>query len=262
MTATIVQSRPETEEAHHRAVERVVSYMRANLAEPLDLDQLSKVAIMSKFHFLRVFEGITGTTPHHFMACLRIQRAKELLISSDETILQICLEVGYSSPSSFSTTFGLLVGVSPKEFREAGTRPDPLQFGNAVRRFVSTSEPIRGPSLTGVVDAPPVPRGFIFIGTFSRGVPAGTPDSGAILLAPGAFRMERPLMPEFHLLAVLVPFTFNLVGGIANFEVSLVASMRLGSEEFGGFALRLRLRPVKSTDPPVVLSLPTLRLLK
>src|SRR4030066_175369 len=61
------------------------------------------------------FDEITGTPPHHFLACLRMQRAKELLLQSESSITDICLEVGYTSLGSFSTTFRELVGFSPQE---------------------------------------------------------------------------------------------------------------------------------------------------
>ena len=71
--------RSDTVEAYTASVERVIRHMMAHLDEPLDLDQLARIAAISKFHLVRVFDELTGTTPGHFLSCLRMQRAKELM---------------------------------------------------------------------------------------------------------------------------------------------------------------------------------------
>ena len=76
--------RDDTVGAYRKAVERAIGHMKQNLAEPLDLDELAGVAATSKFHLVRVFDEMTGTTPRHFLACLRMQRAKELLLAQYE----------------------------------------------------------------------------------------------------------------------------------------------------------------------------------
>jgi transcriptional regulator GlxA family with amidase domain len=102
--------RPDTVQAYQQSIERVITHMAAQLQEPLDLDRLARTAAISKFHLVRVFDELTGTTPHHFLACLRMQRAKELLLTSEMPITGVCLEVGYASLGSFSSTFNSLVG--------------------------------------------------------------------------------------------------------------------------------------------------------
>ena len=86
---------------------------------------------------MRVFEEITGTTPHHFLACLRVQRAKELLLNSQSPITEICFDVGYASLGSFSATFSTLVGVSPQQFRQLPKRLTPTQFAKAIWHFLA-----------------------------------------------------------------------------------------------------------------------------
>jgi AraC-like DNA-binding protein len=136
--------RAGTAEAYAVAVERVLRHMRGNLAEPLDLDALARIAAISKFHFVRVFDQLTGTTPHHFLACLRMQRAKELLLQSERAITDICFDVGYNSLGSFSKTFSDLVGVSPQEFRRFPKRLKPMQFARAVWHFLASDQSVRG----------------------------------------------------------------------------------------------------------------------
>ena len=97
------------------------------------------------------------------------------------------------------------------------------------------------------------------MGTFTKGVPQGVPYSGTVLLSRGKFRVERPQIPEYHLLAVLVPFSASLSAMVTNLPVSLVASLRVHNPAEGPAAKpRLRLRPLRATDPPIVLALPAL----
>jgi AraC-like DNA-binding protein len=250
--------RDDTALAYQTAVERVVCQMKAQLDEPLDLDQLAQIAAISKFHFVRVFDELTGTTPHHFLACLRMQRAKELLLTSDSSITEICLEVGYSSLGSFSKTFSSLVGVSPQEFRTMPKRLNAKIFARAVWRYLMSPQPVPDPLLEGLIEGPPRPRGFIFVGTFDSGVPQGVPYSGTVLLRHGVFRIKRPLTAEFHLLAVLVPFSASFTALAANLPVGLVAGLRLQNPDTSGARPCLHLRPVRPIDPPIVLAFPAL----
>ena len=129
--------RADTVDAYQAAVERAIRYMKEHLAEPLDLDRIAEVAAISKFHLVRVFDEITGTTPHHFLACLRVQRAKDLLLKSETTITDVCLEVGYNSLGTFSKTFSELVGLSPQEFRRMPRRLTAKQFATAIWRYLA-----------------------------------------------------------------------------------------------------------------------------
>jgi len=258
-SAPSLAHRSDTVEAYQKAVQRVIAHMKRHLEAPVDLEQLAQIAAISKFHFVRVFDEITGTTPHHFLACLRMQRAKELLLKPQATITDVCLEVGYASLGTFSKTFSSLVGISPQEFRAMPKRLSLARFAKAIWKYLATDRKFSGPELEGTITGPSRPRGFIFVGTFTGGVPQGVPYSGTVLVKPGAFRIERPRIPEFHLMAVLVPFSANLSAMIANLPVGLVASQRVQNK--GGERQAkpsIRLRPLRPTDPPIVLALPAL----
>jgi AraC-like DNA-binding protein len=235
--------------------------MKENLAEPLDLDHLAEIAAVSKFHFVRVFDQITGTTPHHFLGCLRMQRAKELLLKTDLSITDICMEVGYASLGSFSKNFNALVGFSPQDFRAQPKKMDAMQFAKAIWGFLAARYKVKGPKLEGIVEGPARPKGFTFVGTFNKGVPQGIPYSGTVLLTHGTFRIKRPVEPEFYLMAVLVPFSADLTSIVATIPVGLVASLRVRNDDLETASPpRLRLRPLRPTDPPIVLALPALPL--
>jgi AraC-like DNA-binding protein len=248
-----------TIEGNQASIERLIRHMQTHLATALDLDQFARIAGISKFHLVRVFDEMTGTTPRHFLACLRMQRAKQLLLEPGASITDVCFEVGYSSLGTFSKTFSELVGVSPQDFRALPKRLSPMQFAKAVWGYLGSRRRVKGERIEGVVEGSAVPRGFTFVGAFSEGVPQGAPFSGTVLLRPGKFCIERPDVPEFHLLAAFIPLSADLGAIVTTLPIGSVASLRVRSGESPeASASRLALRPLRLTDPPIVMALPAL----
>ena len=85
----------------------------------LKLDDIAQSVHMSAFHFARMFKATTGQTPHAYVTRLRIERAQELLRTSENSITAIARQVGFASRSHFSGTFLRVTGVSPHIFRNA-----------------------------------------------------------------------------------------------------------------------------------------------
>ena len=133
------------------------------------------------------------------------------------------------------------------------------QFATIIWRYLASRKKITGPIIDGVVDGPRHTKGFIFVGTFTRGVPLGVPFSGTVMMGHGKFRIKRPAVPEFHLLAALVPLSAGLTSMMANIPISLVASLRVENGKTSApVKPLLHLRPLRPTDPPIVLALPAL----
>lgn len=86
-------------------------------ADALDLDELARSAGVSKYHFLRAFAAVYGRTPAVYLAERRIERAQDLLRSTNLTVTEVCMLVGYSSLGSFSAKFRQLVGVTPSAYQ-------------------------------------------------------------------------------------------------------------------------------------------------
>ena len=72
---------------------------------------------MSPFHFIRQFSALFGDTPHQFRIQARLDRAKELLALGNDSVTDICLDVGFSSLGSFSDLFARRVGMPPSAYR-------------------------------------------------------------------------------------------------------------------------------------------------
>jgi AraC family transcriptional regulator len=103
-------------------MQRVCDYMHAHLAEEISLQDLAKVAYLSRFHLIRMFKQTYGTTPYQRLTRLRTQRAQRLLATSDTPITQIALDCGFTNQTHFAAAFRRLVGLSPRAYRQSTSR--------------------------------------------------------------------------------------------------------------------------------------------
>ena len=85
--------------------------------QPIDLAVMARRAGLSRFHFVRAFRRQFQTTPHRYLQELRIRRAQQLLAAGELSVTDVCLEVGFASPQSFSALFHRLVGQPPAAYR-------------------------------------------------------------------------------------------------------------------------------------------------
>lgn len=113
----------QAKEGRHRdASERVVrtiQFMRANLHRQVSLKELAAAGGWSHSHFSAVFKAQTNTAPLVFFTRLRLQRACELLKTTDDSVTQVAAVMGYEDPFYFSRIFSQHQGLSPKEYRAA-----------------------------------------------------------------------------------------------------------------------------------------------
>lgn len=86
-------------------------------AKPLTIAGLAARARLSPFHFIRAFRAAYGATPHQYLRRQRIERAKELLVTTPVSITEICDRIGFQSLGSFSFLFRRLTGETPAQFR-------------------------------------------------------------------------------------------------------------------------------------------------
>ncbi|WP_210638800.1 helix-turn-helix domain-containing protein [Pseudomonas sp. Tri1] len=98
-------------------LKRVIQLMEQRLAESFSLGDLAQAAGMSEYHFSRLFKRATGRSPSQYFIQLRMARARQLLIETERSIIDIGLEVGYGSASHFSQIFRREVGVAPSHYR-------------------------------------------------------------------------------------------------------------------------------------------------
>jgi AraC-like DNA-binding protein len=139
-------------EDSNRRMLRARDEMDRSYAEPLDVPALARVAHVSEAHFIRTFRATFGETPHRYLQRRRVERAMFLLRSTDRTVTDICMAVGFSSLGTFSRVFADVVGEPPSVYRRRGPlAPVPSCFG---MRWLRPSEKTRPSERTAVPEKP------------------------------------------------------------------------------------------------------------
>jgi transcriptional regulator GlxA family with amidase domain len=95
-----------------------VQLMEANIEEPLSTDDIANLVGLSRRQLERLFKQYLGRLPSRYYLELRLQRARQLLLDTNHSIVQVGLMCGFSSGSHFSTAFGTLFGNTPREERQ------------------------------------------------------------------------------------------------------------------------------------------------
>ncbi|MFC4298367.1 MAG: AraC family transcriptional regulator [Castellaniella sp.] len=98
---------------------RVRDYVDAHLDEALTLDELAGVAVLSTYHFARMFHVSFGEPPHAWVLGRRLARARELLARSRDDLAGVARACGFGSASHFSRVFLQATGITPGRYRAA-----------------------------------------------------------------------------------------------------------------------------------------------
>ncbi|MEW6468960.1 MAG: AraC family transcriptional regulator [Bacteroidota bacterium] len=93
-------------------------FIDENHASAIKLNEISRQAHFSLYHYIRLFKVIYGITPHQYLKEKRIEKAKLLLAQSELSISDICYSVGFESVSSFTTLFKAVTGLNPRRYRQ------------------------------------------------------------------------------------------------------------------------------------------------
>ncbi|PLS05328.1 AraC family transcriptional regulator [Neobacillus cucumis] len=101
-----------------QVIEETIEYISKHYHQPITLDDLAKMAGLSKSHYSRLFKKNVGYSPIEYLTHLRIDRAKELLAHSDIRIKEVSQNVGYDDELYFSRIFKKVVGVAPTQFSD------------------------------------------------------------------------------------------------------------------------------------------------
>ena len=256
--------REDTIASHRRAVERVITSARGRLCEPISLHDMSRVAYLSAFHFNRVFHQITGLPPNKFIAAMRLDEAKRLLLNTDLSITDICFEVGYNSLSTFTRRFTQQVGLGPREFRYLADRITPASVESLCAHYAELTgkTALAFEGVEGFVQSPQPNRGPIFVGLFQAHIPQSRPVGGALLTSPGAFRIGPVPDGTYHLLAAALPSLADTLGYLlpdsANLSVGAGNGPVIVRQGRASGPYHISLRPMALTDPPLLVSLPFL----
>jgi AraC family transcriptional regulator len=97
---------------------RVLEHIDANLAMPLRNRELAALVNFSEFHFNVAFRNSLGTSPHEFVIRRRIERAQQLMLTSDMSLCEIAGECGLADQAHLSRLFRKVVGETPAAWRK------------------------------------------------------------------------------------------------------------------------------------------------
>lgn len=252
------------------AVDRAVNCIWERYSDPLSLADLAHSALLSRFHFARLFKEQIGVPPGQFLAAVRIYQAKRMLLISSMSVAGVSSAVGYGSLGSFTSHFTESVGISPSRFRRASydasrsdpSRSDPSHHDAPHQGSVSAcglppDSPVPEGAMTGTVRLPEGYAGArVYLGVFDTRILQHRPQSAAMLdlTSQRSHSYWLPKVPDgrwfLHAVAVAdtdepEPWTRRhlLVGGGTQVRTTLGA---------------ITLRPRSLTDLPALLALPDL----
>ena len=111
--------RPVPQIASENRLQSVLAWAREHISEPLSVDALARVAMMSRRTFTRRFSETTGTTFIKWLNAERVTLAQQLLETTDMSIEWIASEVGFGTPLALRQQFSVQLGTSPSEYRRS-----------------------------------------------------------------------------------------------------------------------------------------------
>jgi AraC family transcriptional regulator len=233
------------------AVDQAVNCIWERYSDPLSLADLADSAMLSRFHFARLFKEQTGVSPGRFLAAVRIYRAKRMLLLSPMSVAGVSSAVGYDSLGSFTSHFTDSVGISPSRFRHASYHERVSACG------MLPDSPVPEGAAMGTVR---LPEGYavarVYVGIFDTRILQRRPRAATVLdvTSQRTHPYWLPRVPDgrwfLHAVAVAdtdepEPWTRRhlLVGGGGQLKSTLGA---------------ITLRPRSLTDLPTLLALPDL----
>lgn len=241
------------------AVQDAIECMWDRYSDSLTLTDLARSAILSKFHFCRIFSDSTGVSPGRFLAAVRIFQAKRLLLSTSMNVTDISFAVGYNSLGSFTNHFTASVGLPPGKFRKAALSGGcEFPFPRPASGSASSSR-----TISGMVTLPSGhARAGVYVGVFESPIAQGRP------VAAAAFAVAAPSRSHTFTLTG-VPAGQRYVHAVAIADsvdpepwtrrVRLAGRSKLQPEASGGVPfVTIALGVQQPTDVPVLVALPNL----
>jgi AraC family transcriptional regulator len=121
--ATNSERRRESSPAAERRVTQMIRMIEAHPDSDRRLSELARVARLSRYYFLRMFQDLTALTPHQYVLRTRLRWAAIRLLLEPARVLDIALGAGFGDISNFNRDFRAEFGVSPRTYRETASHP-------------------------------------------------------------------------------------------------------------------------------------------
>ena len=95
-----------------------IDFLQEHYRDQFTLGQVARSANYSPYHFIRIFKEETGKTPFEYLLEVKIEKAREMLISQHMTVTEVCFLCGFNNLSHFTAVFKKKVGLTPSEYRK------------------------------------------------------------------------------------------------------------------------------------------------
>jgi len=102
-------------------VEKALWYIESHFADDISLDDVARVAGVSRHHLVRAFGAVTGRSVMRYVRARRLTEAARVLAAGAPDILTVALDAGYGSHEAFTRAFGDAFGVPPECVRDSGS---------------------------------------------------------------------------------------------------------------------------------------------
>ena len=99
-------------------IEQTIHHIKNNIGENISLNKLASIAKMSPYYYSHIFKEQTGFSPIEYVINTRMDRAKIMLVHTNQPITEIAYTLGYASSNSFINIFVKRIGCSPRQYRK------------------------------------------------------------------------------------------------------------------------------------------------
>ncbi len=122
---------------YKRQINIAIDYIEGNYSKKISIPELASEAAFSEFHFHRIFKAVTNETVNSYIKRIKMGKASRSLLTTDRTITDIAMELGYNSSANFSRDFKEYYQCSPSELKKEQTPP--LKRDIAIKKNLNIS---------------------------------------------------------------------------------------------------------------------------
>ncbi|OOV93294.1 AraC family transcriptional regulator [Pseudomonas sp. MF6396] len=115
----------------HPKLTQAVLLMEANIEEPLTTDEIAQHVCVSRRQLERIFKQYLNRVPSQYYLELRLNKARQMLMQTSKSIIQIGLSCGFSSGPHFSSAYRNVFGATPREDRNQRRSNSPFELSSA-----------------------------------------------------------------------------------------------------------------------------------
>ncbi|MDM5352991.1 helix-turn-helix domain-containing protein [Lysinibacillus sphaericus] len=107
------------QQSDRQSVEQSIQYLHNHFGKDWTVEQLAELAGVPKWSYSRIFKDITGQIPLYYLNSIRIEKAKQLLMTTNDRVFEISQSIGFNNEYYFNRRFKEHVGISPGQFRRS-----------------------------------------------------------------------------------------------------------------------------------------------